>query len=214
MNERQAYPLLAFQEAATAGTAAVTAFSTVTIRVKNLLRDQPERHDFARSAAFDGTLVEACAPMKSSKPKAETGGAEQPVDAASAGEDGRAPDEAPPASDTVDKSRNAEVNFHGQKRSNETQASGYRSRRLPAKASQPSSALWAPDMPFQGIRKRIEEASGWSKTVGPASKTMLRGVDAGARRSPSRSLTAISPACASHDGDPTHRCRQIQGRSP
>jgi hypothetical protein len=34
----------------------------------------------------------------------------------------------------------------------------------------------------QRIRKRIEEASGWSKTVGPLAKTMLRGVErAGAR---------------------------------
>ena len=29
----------------------------------------------------------------------------------------------------------------------------------------------------QRIRKRIEEAFGWSKTIGPVAKTMLRGVE-------------------------------------
>jgi len=29
----------------------------------------------------------------------------------------------------------------------------------------------------QRVRKRIEEASGWSKTIGPAAKTMLRGTE-------------------------------------
>jgi len=157
-------------------------------RVKNFFRNQPRGTTLPAGTAFDGTQGEAWASMKSFKPKAETDDAEQPADASGAGQDGRAPAEAAPAGDTADKSRNAEVNFHGQKRPDETHASGYRSRRLPAKASQPSSALWSPDIPFQRIRKRIEEASGWSKTVGPATKSMLRGVERRQRAKPDHSF--------------------------
>jgi hypothetical protein len=45
------------------------------------------------------------------------------ADAAGPRQDGRAPVQAALAGDEADKGRNAEVNFHGQKRSNETHAS-------------------------------------------------------------------------------------------
>ena len=168
-------------------------------------RSEPQRHDFARSAWRSargvGLHEELQAQGRNGRPN-------------SLREDGRAPAEAVPASDTADKSRNAEVNFHGQKRSDETQASGYRSRRLPAKASQPSSALWRRACPFsvpaKGSRKRLAGA----RPLDPPPRPCCAEWNAGARRSPSRSLTAISPGCASHDRDPTHRCRQIQGCSP
>jgi hypothetical protein len=45
----------------------------------------------------------------------------------------------------------------------------------------------------QRIRKRIEEAFGWSKTVGPVAKTMLEAWSAPALSSPSRSPPTLSP---------------------
>jgi transposase len=75
-----------------------------------------------------GTLVEAWASMKSFKPKDRTDGSEPP--AAPSGGAGEAPAEAqaceaaaPVATPAGDKGRNAEADFHGQKRSNETHAS-------------------------------------------------------------------------------------------
>jgi len=79
--------------------------------------------------SVDGTLIEAWASMKSFQPKAGSNGSEPPV--AGSGREGQtpvepqacepaAPAEAPAA---ANKSRNAEVDFHGQKRSNETHAS-------------------------------------------------------------------------------------------
>ena len=79
--------------------------------------------------SVDGTLIEAWASMKSFQPKAGANESEPP--AAGSGREGQtpvepqacepaAPAEAPVA---VDKGRNAEVDFHGQKRSNETHAS-------------------------------------------------------------------------------------------
>jgi transposase len=67
--------------------------------------------------SVDGTLIEAWASMKSFQPKAAACGAEPPADAPGSGQ------EAAPASASADKGRNAEVSFHGQKRSNETHAS-------------------------------------------------------------------------------------------
>ena len=78
--------------------------------------------------SVDGTLIEAWASMKSFKPKAGAEGSEPPA----AGSDGAGEataeaqaDEAAAAAEmpAADKGRNAEVNFHGQKRSNETHAS-------------------------------------------------------------------------------------------
>ena len=79
--------------------------------------------------SVDGTLIEAWASMKSLKPKAGTEGSEPP--AAGSGEGSQTPVEAqageaaaPAETGAVaDRDRNAEVNFHGQKRSNETHAS-------------------------------------------------------------------------------------------
>lgn len=62
-----------------------------------------------------GTLIEAWASLKSFQPKAGPGGSEPPA------ANGQTPAEAGPAG--TDKGRNAEVNFHGSKRSNETHAS-------------------------------------------------------------------------------------------
>ena len=215
--------------------------------------------------SVDGTLVEAWASMKSFKPKAATGCAEPPADASGPGQDGKAPAEAALAGDAADKSRNAEVNFHGQKRSNETHASvtdpdarlyrkgegkearlcymghalmenrnglvveaclsradGHAERNaalamIEPRADRPVRITLGADKGYdaedfvnelramnvtphvaakakgsaidgrttrhagyalsQRIRKRIEEAFGWSKTVGPAAKTMLRGLE-------------------------------------
>jgi len=215
--------------------------------------------------SVDGTLIEAWASMKSFQPK----GSEPP--AAGSGEDGQTPVEtqvcepAAPVSAPADRGRNAEVNFHGQKRSNETHASltdpgarlyrkgegkeaklcymghalmenrnglvvdaclthadghGERNAALamieprgdcPARITlgadkgydaedfvnelrsmnvTPHVAAKAKGSAIDGrttrhsgyaisqrIRKRIEEAFGWSKTVGPVAKTMLRGLD-------------------------------------
>jgi transposase len=209
--------------------------------------------------SVDGTLIEAWASLKSFQPKAGTGGAEPPADASGSGQ------EAAPVSGTADKGRNAEVNFHGSKRSNETHASltdpdarlfrkgegkearlcymghalmenrhglvveaslthadGHAERNaalamIEPRADRPVRITLGADKGYdaedfvnelksmnvtphvaakakgsaidgrttrhagyvisQRIRKRIEEAFGWSKTVGPAAKTMLRGLD-------------------------------------
>lgn len=78
--------------------------------------------------SVDGTLVEAWASLKSFQPKAEADGSEPP--AAGSGGEGQAPVEAqaceaaaPAEAPVADKGRNADVNFHGSKRSNETHAS-------------------------------------------------------------------------------------------
>src|SRR5919109_1998434 len=89
--------------------------------------------------SVDGTLVQAWASMKSFQPKASepTGGADEPspvagwsggpeADGKEAREEdqGEMADDAPPkASRAEKKSRNIEVDFHGQKRSNETHGS-------------------------------------------------------------------------------------------
>ena len=82
--------------------------------------------------SVDGTLVEAWASMKSFQPKTEND-SEPPADDTGSEQDGNppqktaaelpaAPAEAAPASDP-EAGRNAEVDFHGQKRSNATHAS-------------------------------------------------------------------------------------------
>jgi transposase len=218
----------------------------------------------------DGTLIEAWASMKSFQPKAGAEGSEPPV--AGSGVAGQAPVEvqagepaAPAETPVADKGRNAEVNFHGQKRSNETHASvtgpdarfyrkgegkqaklcymghalmenrngfvvevclthadgraernaalvmiepradrpvrvtlgagkGYDAEdfvnELRSMNVTPHVAAKAKGSAIDGrttrhagyaisqrIRKRIEEAFGWGKTVGPVAKTMLRGLD-------------------------------------
>ena len=73
--------------------------------------------------SVDGTLIKAWASMKSFQPKA---GAEasEPAGAGSSGSsEASAEAQACEAAAPVDKGRNAEVDFHGQKRSNETHAS-------------------------------------------------------------------------------------------
>jgi IS5 family transposase len=193
--------------------------------------------------------------MKSFKPKAETDGAEPP--ASEAGSGGGAT--------SAGEGRNAEVKFHGEKRSNETHASvtdpdarlyrkgegkeaklcymghalmenrnglvveacltgadGHSERHaalamIEQRADRPIRITLGADKGYdtedfvnelksmnvtphvaakakgsaidgrttrhagyaisQRIRKRIEEAFGWSKTIGPAAKTMLRGVE-------------------------------------
>ena len=78
--------------------------------------------------SVDGTLIEAWASMKSFQPKDRTEGSEPP--AAASGGTGQAcagaqacEAAAPAETPVADKGRNADVNFHGQKRSNETHAS-------------------------------------------------------------------------------------------
>jgi transposase len=193
--------------------------------------------------SVDGTLIEAWASMKSFQPKAGTDASEPPA---------------------ADKGRNAEVNFHGRKRSNETHASvtdpkarlyrkgagkeaklcymghalmenrnglvveaclthadGHAERNaalamIEPRADQSERITMGADKGYdvqdfvnelrsmnvtphvaakakgsaidgrttrhagyaisQRIRKRIEEPFGWSKTVGPVAKTMLRGL--------------------------------------
>lgn len=216
--------------------------------------------------SVDGTLVEAWASLKSFQPKTGADGSEPPA----AGE-GQAPVEAqaceavaPAEAPVADKGRNTEVNFHGQKRSNETHASvtdpdarlyrkgggkearlcymghalmenrnglvvdaclthadGHAERNaalamIEPRADRPSRITLGADKGYdagdfvnelramnvtphvaakakgsaidgrttrhtgyaasQRIRKRIEEPFGWSKTVGLAAKTMLRGL--------------------------------------
>jgi transposase len=221
--------------------------------------------------SVDGTLIEAWASMKSFQPKAGAEGSEPP--AAGSGEGRQTPAEAQacePATPAktaavADKGRNAEVNFHGQKRSNETHASitdpdarlyrkgegkeaklcymghalmenrnglvveaclthadGQAERNaalvmVEPRADRPVRITLGADKGYdaedfvnelrsmkvtphvaakakgsaidgrttrhagyaisQRIRKRIEEPFGWSKTVGPVAKTMLRGLD-------------------------------------
>jgi transposase len=195
--------------------------------------------------SVDGTLIEAWASMKSFQPKAGTDASEPP--AAGPGEADQASAEAQACEDATpvaDKGRNAEVNFHGQKRSNETHASvtdpnarlyrkgagkeaklcymghalmenrnglvveaclthadGHAERNAALAIVQdfvnelrsmnvtPHVAAKAKGSAIDGrttrhagyaisqrIRKRIEEPFGWSKTVGPVAKTMLRGL--------------------------------------
>ena len=220
--------------------------------------------------SVDGTLIEAWASMKSFQPKAEADGSEPPVAGsggagqASAGAQAFEP-AAPAETPMADKGRNAEVDFHGQKRSNETHASvtdpdarlyrkgegkeaklcymghalmenrnalvveaclthadGHAERHaalamIEPRADRPVRIALGADKGYdaedfvnelrsmkvtphvaakakgsaidgrttrhagyaisQRIRKRIEEAFGWSKTVGPVAKTMLRGLE-------------------------------------
>jgi transposase len=212
--------------------------------------------------SVDGTLIEAWASMKSFQPKAGADGSEPPV----AGSDGEGQAPAGPAeTPAADKGRNAEVDFHGSKRSNETHASvtdpdarlyrkgggkeaklcymghalmenrsglvveaclthadGHAERNaalamIEPRADRPVRITLGADKGYdagdfvnelrtmnvtphvaakskgsaidgrttrhagyavsQRIRKRIEEPFGWSKTVGQAAKTMLRGFD-------------------------------------
>ena len=77
--------------------------------------------------SVDGTLIEAWASMKSFKPKAGADGSEPPAGSDGPGEataEAQAGEVAASAeTPAADKGRNAEVDFHGQKRSNETHAS-------------------------------------------------------------------------------------------
>ena len=217
--------------------------------------------------SVDGTLIEAWASMKSFQPKAAAAG-EPPADGGISGRDGqlagKAQDE-PAAQAAAAGGRNAEVNFHGQKRSNETHASvtdpdarlfrkgegkeaklcymghalmenrnglvveaclthadGHAERNaalamIEPRADRPVRITLGADKGYdaedfvnelrtmnvsphvaakakgsaidgrttrhpgyalsQRIRKRIEEPFGWSKTVGPIAKTMLRGLE-------------------------------------
>ena len=225
--------------------------------------------------SVDGTLLQAWASMKSFQPKEPAGGGEAPAsDDAGPGEDGGAPTgakeaadrgEAASAAESPSAVRNAEVDFHGQKRSNETHASrtdpqarlyrkgpgkeaklcfmghalmenrsglivdaclteanGHAERvaalaMIEPRADRPGRITLGADKGYdtedfvnelrsmsvtphvaaklagsavdrrttrhagyaasQRIRKRIEEAFGWSKTVGPAARTMLRGLE-------------------------------------
>jgi len=73
--------------------------------------------------SVDGTLIKAWASMKSFQPKAGAEGSE-PLGAGSSGSgEASAEAQACEAAAPADKGRNAEVDFHGQKRSNETHAS-------------------------------------------------------------------------------------------
>jgi transposase len=77
--------------------------------------------------SVDGTLIEAWASMKSFQPKAGAKGSEPPAGSGGPGEaiaEAQACEAAASAeTPAADNGRNAEVNFHGQKRSNETHAS-------------------------------------------------------------------------------------------
>lgn len=227
--------------------------------------------------SVDGTLIQAWASMKSFQPREEAGGSEPPAggDAETGGDDavsaGPSPMAGPgqhgaaPVAEATSAGRNAEVNFHGQKRSNEThasrtdpqarlyrkgpgkeaklcfmghalmenrsglivdacltEASGHAERvaalaMIEPRADRPGRITLGADKGYdtedfvnelrsmsvtphvaakvagsavdrrttrhagyatsQRIRKRIEEAFGWSKTIGPAARTMLRGLD-------------------------------------
>ncbi len=76
--------------------------------------------------SVDGTLIEAWASLKSFLPKAKEGG-EPPAEGGVSGGDGqpagKAQGEPAAAQAAAAGGRNAEVNFHGQRRSNETHAS-------------------------------------------------------------------------------------------
>jgi transposase len=97
-------------------------------QVRDLLSDE--------HFSVDGTLIEAWASMKSFQPKAEAAAPEPPAETGGDGPPDGAPPAPPPASSTeteapaTDKTedkpmqdRNAEVDFHGQKRSNATHVS-------------------------------------------------------------------------------------------
>ena len=73
--------------------------------------------------SVDGTLIKAWASMKSFQPKAGAEGSEPPGAGSSGSGEASAEAQACEAAAPVDKGRNAEVDFHGQKRSNETHAS-------------------------------------------------------------------------------------------
>jgi transposase len=73
--------------------------------------------------SVDGTLIKAWASMKSFQPKAGAEGSEPPGAGSSASGEASAEAQACEAAAPVDKGRNAEVDFHGQKRSNETHGS-------------------------------------------------------------------------------------------
>ncbi len=81
--------------------------------------------------SVDGTLVKAWASMKSFQPKHDAplphdddpGGPPPPTDELSVDTDKRQKTETPPMHDTVRQSRNVEVNFRGEKRSNATHVS-------------------------------------------------------------------------------------------
>src|ERR1700730_291996 len=83
------------------------------------------------------------------------------------------PDERP-----ATEGRNAEVDFHGEKRSNETHASttdpdARLYRKSPGQGAKLCFIGYAVS---QRIRKRIEEVFGWTKTVAGQRKTRLRGL--------------------------------------
>ncbi len=69
--------------------------------------------------SVDGTLIQAWASMKSFQPRQALAGAEP----SAGGDAGPGQDGSAPSTETSAKSRNAEVDFHGQKRSNDTHAS-------------------------------------------------------------------------------------------
>ncbi|MFY9876523.1 MAG: IS5 family transposase [Rhodomicrobium sp.] len=73
--------------------------------------------------SVDGTLIKAWASMKSFQPKAGAEGSEPSGAGFSGSGEASAEAQACEAAAPVDKGRNAEVDFHGQKRSNETHAS-------------------------------------------------------------------------------------------
>jgi len=215
--------------------------------------------------SVDGTLIKAWASMKSFQPKAGAEGSEPPGAGSSGSGEASAEAQACEAAAPADKGRNAEVDFHGQKRSNETHASvtdpdarlyrkgegkeaklcymghalmenrsglvveaslsradGHAERNAPLLMMEPRAGravrvTLGADKGYdaedfvnelrsmnvtphvaakskgsaidgrttrhagyaisQRIRKRIEEPFGWSKTVGLAAKTMLRGLE-------------------------------------
>ena len=73
--------------------------------------------------SVDGTLIKAWASMKSFQPKAGAEGSEPPGAGSSGSGEASAEAQACEAAAPADKGRNAEVDFHGQKRSNETHGS-------------------------------------------------------------------------------------------
>ena len=73
--------------------------------------------------SVDGTLIKAWASMKSFQPKAGAEGSEPPGAGSSGSGEASAEAQACETAAPVDKGRNADVDFHGQKRSNETHGS-------------------------------------------------------------------------------------------
>ena len=108
------------------------------------VRRQMSRDHFS----VDGTLIDAWASMKSFRPKDEgcADGADGPGDGGG---------------------RNAERDFRGERRSNETHAS----------TTDPEARLYPGYAVSQRIRKRIEEIFGWLKTVAGWRKSRFRGLD-------------------------------------